>query len=215
MDLELELKKLSQQKVTWKKYSAEGLDLDYSLIFNKQLASDIFLKLEDSIQYYTGDLTKVKVFGKYHNIPRQQVAFGDEGVSYKFSGVTIPAKPWTPQLEFIRNYLEEITNYKYNFVLVNRYRNGSDHIGEHRDDEGELDPQTPIASLSLGQEREFVLKHADARKKIRDIPKVKIVLQHGSLLLMNPPTNKFWYHSLPIRKSAPGARINLTFRKLL
>lgn len=38
-------------------------------------------------------------------------------------------------------------------------------MGEHRDDEKELDKNTPIASISLGQERMFVLKHAECRKK--------------------------------------------------
>lgn len=42
---------------------------------------------------------------------------------------------------------------------------------------------------------------------------VKVELQHGSLLMMNPPTNKIWYHSLPVKKSAVGVRINMTFRK--
>lgn len=37
-------------------------------------------------------------------------------------------------------------------------------MGEHRDNEPELDPNYPIASISLGQERPFVLKHKDARK---------------------------------------------------
>lgn len=37
-------------------------------------------------------------------------------------------------------------------------------MGEHRDNEPELDSQCPIASVSLGQERQFVLKHRDARK---------------------------------------------------
>lgn len=37
-------------------------------------------------------------------------------------------------------------------------------MGEHRDNEPELDPNFPIASISLGQERPFVLKHKDARK---------------------------------------------------
>lgn len=37
-------------------------------------------------------------------------------------------------------------------------------MGEHRDNEPELDPKCPIASVSLGQERPFVLKHKDARK---------------------------------------------------
>ena len=37
-------------------------------------------------------------------------------------------------------------------------------MGEHQDAEPELDPAAPIASLSLGQPRDFVLKHRDARK---------------------------------------------------
>lgn len=98
-----------------------------------------------------------------------------------------------------------------------RYRNGYDHIGEHRDDEKDLDRLSPIASLSLGQARDFVFRHADARhsdNQKRDIPSVKLLLSHGSLLMMNPPTNKYWYHSLPQRKSCPGVRLNLTFRKM-
>lgn len=41
-------------------------------------------------------------------------------------------------------------------------------MGEHRDNEPELDPNYPIASLSFGQERTFVLKHKDARKPGKD-----------------------------------------------
>lgn len=96
-----------------------------------------------------------------------------------------------------------------------RYRDGSDHISEHRDDEKDLDHSAPIASLSFGQTRDFVLKHSDLRRKIRHVDPVKISLEHGSLLLMNPPTNRYWYHSLPPRKSAIGVRVNLTFRCLV
>lgn len=120
-------------------------------------------------------------------------------------------------------------------IPFSRYRNGNDHIGEHKDNEAELDKNTPIASLSLGQKRVFVLKHQDCRKKgeeKKNIPKGKLIkivinpihfyysfvveieLDHGSLLLMNPPTNTYWYHSLPIRKNASGVRVNLTFRKI-
>jgi alkylated DNA repair dioxygenase AlkB len=49
--------------------------------------------------------------------------------------------------------------------LYCRYRDGRDYIAEHRDDEKDLDPSVPIASLSLGQARDFVYKHRDARKR--------------------------------------------------
>lgn len=41
-------------------------------------------------------------------------------------------------------------------------------MGEHKDNEPELDPNTPIASLSLGQNRDFVFRHGDCRKKGSD-----------------------------------------------
>lgn len=36
-------------------------------------------------------------------------------------------------------------------------------MGEHKDDEKDLDHSTPIASLSLGQSRDFYFRHQDAR----------------------------------------------------
>lgn len=89
-------------------------------------------------------------------------------------------------------------------------------MGEHRDDEKELDPLCPIASVSLGAGRDFVFRHRDARGKMpqRRMEPVKLELAHGSLLLMNQPTNTFWYHSLPVRKRISQPRINLTFRRI-
>lgn len=105
--------------------------------------------------------------------------------------------------------------WRFNFVLINRYKDGNDYMGEHRDDEKDLDLNAPIASVSFGETRDFVLKHKDNRggRRFRsDLSHVTIALQHGSLLVMHPPTNKCWYHSLPKRKLAKNPRVNLTFR---
>lgn len=99
-------------------------------------------------------------------------------------------------------------------TYVSRYKNGEDHMGEHRDDETELDETVPIASISLGQTRKFVFKHADVRKKIRKVELVHLDLHHGSLLMMNWPTNKYWFHSVPMQKKATNVRLNFTFRKI-
>lgn len=120
-------------------------------------------------------------------------------------------------LNEIKEKVESEVGRKFNFVLVNRYENGQQHIGEHKDDEKDLLPDSPIASVTFGQEREFVFRHEDVhfkRGRADEIPPVKLMLKHGSLLVMNSPTNKFWYHSLPIRKSAVRPRINLTFRQM-
>ena len=90
-------------------------------------------------------------------------------------------------------------------------------MGEHRDDEKDLVAGYPIASLSLGQPRDFIFKHADCMGKdaTRKIDPVKIELENGSLLLMKHPTNIYWYHSLPPRKRLKDIRINMTFRKMV
>ncbi|XP_068629904.1 DNA oxidative demethylase ALKBH2-like [Battus philenor] len=211
------LKGLDVNKVSWKSLKEEGIDLDYSVVIPKSIANDLFNELENSLEYFTGDLSKIKVFGKIYPLPRQQVAFGDPGITYTYSGITVPALPWTTPVLAIRDLIFKLKGILYNFVLINRYRNGADHIGEHRDNEPEIDPKYPIASVSLGQERPFIMKHKDSRKSgpnKKHIPPVTIYLEHSSVLLMNPPTNEVWYHSLPARKKLLGARINLTFRKM-
>lgn len=99
-----------------------------------------------------------------------------------------------------------------------RYKDGSDYIGEHRDNEIDLVQKAPIASLSLGFSRDFLFRHQSVRLKVKsnvpDTDNVKLALQTGSLLVMNYPTNSFWYHSLPKRAKVPGVRVNLTFRVL-
>lgn len=194
------------------------------MMFNKILnlntrAKYIFNEFEQNLTYYDGHLSRVKIYGKWHQIPRKQVAFGDDGLSYRFSGNTIPAKPWKqfPLLLEIKKDVERHfkNQYTFNFVLVNRYENGMDYMGEHRDDEKELVLDMPIASVSFGQSRDFIFKHKDNRgknKSRQDLGKIDLLLENGSLLVMNPPTNSFWYHSLPIRKSIKLPRINLTFR---
>uniref|UniRef100_A0A0K8T6M6 DNA oxidative demethylase ALKBH2 n=1 Tax=Lygus hesperus TaxID=30085 RepID=A0A0K8T6M6_LYGHE len=195
---------------------AEGLDLWYLHQFlTKKQADKLFDTLEDELEYFTGDLAKVKIFGKWRDIPREQVAFGDPGMVYRFSSLSVPALPWPSALKDLRDDVSSVLGQDYNFVLVNRYRNGLDHMGEHRDDEGELDEGAGIVSISLGQVRDFVLRHRDVKFKKRRMDSVKIPLGHGSLLHMRSPTNTFWYHALPPRKKALGVRINLTFRKVI
>ncbi|XP_028312272.1 DNA oxidative demethylase ALKBH2 [Gouania willdenowi] len=202
--------------IPWKKIEAEGLDCDYALLFSKEEADTLFQQLEEELVYSTGEQAQVQVFGKVYNIPRKQATYGDAGVTYTYSGVTRVASPWTPTLRNIRDKVTNTTGRIFNFVLINRYKDGRDHMGEHRDDERELDPLWPIASVSLGATRDFIFRHRDARGKQsnRRIQPVKLELANGSLLLMNPPTNSMWYHSLPIRKKVIRPRINLTFRRI-
>ncbi|XP_067650376.1 DNA oxidative demethylase ALKBH2-like [Haliotis asinina] len=201
----------------WQRITRNNLDCDYLQLYSRSEADELLAECERVIEYNSGHLARVQIFGKWHDIPRKQVAHGDAGLTYSFSGNTVHARPWLPLLDTIRNKISSITGKEFNFVLINRYKDGCDHIGEHKDDEKDLVKGHPIASLSLGQPRDFVFKHQDARGKnaSRKINPVKIELQHGSLLMMNHPTNSFWYHTLPQRKKLSGVRVNMTFRKMV
>ncbi|XP_063310755.1 DNA oxidative demethylase ALKBH2 isoform X1 [Pelobates fuscus] len=209
--------RLLAEHLTWKEIRAEGLSCDYTLLYTKTEADVIFQQLEREITYFPEDLSRVQVYGKWHNVPRKQVTYGDDGLSYKFSGITLSPKPWIPLLNSIRDRVELATGHTFNFVLINRYKDGNDHIGEHRDDEKDLVPHSPIASVSFGACRDFIFRHRDTRCKnpTRQIESQKLELANGSLLMMNFPTNVYWYHSLPVRKKVLAPRVNLTFRKII
>lgn len=66
-------------------------------------------------------MTKLHVFGRWHDIPRKQVTYGDPELTYTYSGVTFSPKPWIPVLNHIRDRITLDTGHTFNFVLINRY----------------------------------------------------------------------------------------------
>jgi len=202
-------------------FNERNLCYQYGVIFRNSCANSIYDTLEKEIDYDKN--SHVKIYGKTFEVPRKQKAFGNDGLTYTFSNVTVPTSAWIPILIKLKNILEEIVDCKFNFVLINRYKDGQDYMGEHQDNEKDLDSSAPIASLSFGQGRDFVFRHKVLRNSKEEdcsisLSKKKVLfLEHGSLLIMKPPTNQFWYHGLPKRsvKKCPNPRINLTFRKLV
>lgn len=152
---------------------------------------------------------KIVVYGKEYDVPRLQQWYGDSEKAYTFSGIKMEPLPWTESLRELKGLVEEVCDTKFNSVLLNHYRNGDDTVGWHADDEYELGYHPVIASVSLGETRDFVLrKNSDYKEKLT------IPLTDGSLLLMSGATQKSWQHSLPRRKGILNPRINLTFRKI-
>ncbi|KAI8487928.1 Alpha-ketoglutarate-dependent dioxygenase alkB 2 [Branchiostoma belcheri] len=103
-----------------RKLRGENFNCDYTVLYRPSVASTLFQACEEEFVYNTGDLARVQIFGKYRDIPRKQVAFGDPGLSYRFSGVEIPARPWSPLLRTIKDRIQEVTGQEFNFVLINR-----------------------------------------------------------------------------------------------
>ncbi len=152
----------------------------------------------------------IQVYGKSVVIPRLNAWYGDPGCHYAYSGYQLPLNDWHSLLDRWRHRLLEELHLRVNSVLANFYRNGDDGVGWHSDDEPELGEDPTIASISLGAQRVFHLKH----RFDPTIPTVKLPLPEGSLLVMSGKLQRYWQHSLPKTKRIAESRINLTYRHI-
>lgn len=211
-----------QKKFKLKCFSSliDNFNVHYDSKFLDAHKADKYFKiLEDKLQYNSDEESKVKIFGKEISIPRKQVAYGDPGTFYKFSGITVNAISWdnddivSKVLKNIKHRVELFTGQKFNFVLINRYADGDQRIGKHKDDEHSLGEEPNIVGVSLGAERDvrFTPSNFIPEKMSNDI---QLELAHGSIYIMYHPTNKYWYHEIPSRKHIKTPRISLTFRYL-
>ena len=150
----------------------------------------------------------VRLFGRSHPAPRLSAWYGDPGATYSYSGLKLSPQPWTPLLDQLRQRISTLVSMPFNSALLNYYRHGADGMGWHSDDEPELGRDPCIASLSLGSERRFLLRH----KTQSNLPTSQYLLGNGDLLIMQGKTQHYWKHQIPKTRRPVGARINITFR---
>ncbi|GFH31749.1 DNA repair, partial [Haematococcus lacustris] len=66
--------------------------------------------------------------------------------------------PIPPELATLWSSVEHLAGAQFNSLLMNHYRDGSDCVGWHADNEKLYGPNPTIASLSFGQPREFIMR---------------------------------------------------------
>ena len=174
-------------------------------VFSLKESSEYLHKLEKSINWQHDQVT---IFGKTHITKRQVAWYGASDLSYCYAGHDKKALPWLPDLLEIKKRVEQLTNETYNSCLLNKYENGNESMGWHRDNESMLKKSGAIASISFGAERDFQFRHQFSKEKIT------LNLQNGSVLLMTGVIQDHWAHQLPKRTRVKSMRINLTFRTI-
>ena len=143
---------------------------------------------------------RIRLFGREAETPRMIAWYGDPGISYRYSGLDHPGQGWPPTLGRLRQMLNERFRLALNFALLNRYRDGRDWLGWHRDDERGL--AGCVLSVSLGATRRLRLDLGSER--------IALDLEHGSILRFNGALR----HSLPRTRKPVAERFNLTFRRI-
>lgn len=167
----------------------------------------------DSQHYYDRLLESIEwkndeviIAGKHITTKRKIAWYGDNNYAYSYSNTTKQALPWITELLFLKNIVENKCAQQFNSCLANLYHSGEEGVSWHSDNEKALGRNTTIASLSFGAERKFSFKHKTPKET------VSLLLQPGSLLVMQGETQHYWLHSLPKTKKTTTPRINLTFR---
>lgn len=176
----------------------------YPDFFSSAQANELFDKLTNEVPWQQDN---IRVFGQTHPQPRLTALYGNDGKTYGYSNIVMHPHKWNPLLLSIKNEVDAICENNFTTVLLNLYRNGKDSNGWHADNEKELGQNPIIASASFGAERFFHLQHNTNKEW-----KQKILLEHGSLLLMKGTTQHFWKHQIAKTAKPIGPRINLTFR---
>ena len=183
----------------------DGIVNYYGKVLPRERADDYLDRLLATIAWRNDEAV---VFGRKIITKRKVAWYGDRPFEYTYSKTTKQALPWTKDLLELKALIENETGETYNSCLLNLYHNGSEGVGWHSDGESDLKKDGAIASLSLGAERKFVLKHRQTNEK------VELFLEHGSLLVMKGRTQTCWLHTLPITKRVLKLRISLTFRTI-
>lgn len=172
-------------------------------------ASEADAAYDELIEHEPWEENHITMFGRTVAEPRRSVWHADDGLSYTYSSRRRRVIDWSPLLLDLKRRCENLARCEFNGVLVNLYRDGHDHMGWHADDESNLGPTPVIASLSLGVERRFELRHRVTSEVVR------FPLGHGSILVMSGECQNQWVHRLPKQSRVVAPRINLTFRHLL
>jgi alkylated DNA repair dioxygenase AlkB len=174
------------------------------------------LSLEQAGHYYNALMHTIAwqhdeaiIYGKHFITKRKVAWYGNERYNYTYSNTTKHALPWTQELLELKHIVENISGTTFNSCLLNLYHSGEEGMAWHSDDEKALGKNTVIASVSLGAARKFCFKHKQTAEK-KDI-----ILDSGSLLVMQGTTQTHWLHRLPPSVKIKQPRINLTFRSIV
>ena len=160
------------------------------------------------------DVTKLDSDTEYNRtFTNRTVGYYGE-VSYKYTGGFHPARPLTdnPTLvdkaATVKGLYPDLT---FNSVMVTKYRDNSDFMPPHSDNEPSIAPGSSIVTVSLGQTRELQFR----RKLTTD--KQVLEVKHGDVFAMTRSSQDVYDHGVPEVTDPTidnNVRISVTFRQL-
>lgn len=154
---------------------------------------------------------------RHDGSPRDEYYVARDGRDYAYKAYggmrTYHSQPLHPVIQTIWDAVERRVDTRFDAVFLNRYVDGSDHLGWHSDDGETMDDDRPIAIVSLGQPREIWFRERPEFDRTGDVE--KHLLEPGGLALMARGMQDTHQHRIPKASwNQKGSRISLTFRGL-
>jgi alkylated DNA repair dioxygenase AlkB len=149
-------------------------------------------------------------WGKHQTQPRSVRYFSDVTPEYKYGTNAMLAKPLTPALKVIQEWVNAEFNANNNGCLANSYATGLELINPHQDNEKKVNLTNGVVSISWGEVRSFRVTDGSTKKDI-----VRINTQPYEVMEMGGDQfQKKLFHGIP-KQANKGRRVSLTFRELL
>ena len=125
---------------------------------------------------------------------------------------------YTKELENLQfKIINELQNYdlknikipNINSCLINKYNDGSEHIGPHRDTPLSFGKYPTIINFSLGATRELLFKNIKSKEKY------SFPLESGSLFIMSGSSQLKYTHEITKDDLITKPRISFTLREFI
>ena len=142
-------------------------------------------------------------------------------VEYRYGRTAHPPCPY-PNNDALENIFEKIREHlgdaditKENYcTLITLYKDGSNHLPFHCDNEPCIAPDSNIITVSFGATRTIEFRSIKGQRPTR----MTHHLPHGSVHVMSRESQEYWEHRIPAleeHQPSDGQRLSLTLRRLV
>lgn len=139
------------------------------------------------------------------NILNKDYTYGNE-----ISGGSYVAQPSNATVDHVAALLSPVVGFDYEGCFLNGYSESRSGLEWHADISPDIDHTRPIAVVSVGGPRAIQFMKKDEHHS----EKTELILESGSLLLMNAGMQDTHLHRIPKAGYEVNPRISLTYRSL-
>ena len=156
-------------------------------------------------ELHPSEFSEIFIHGKMVKVPRWDQAYEKDYPFAKQVAQALPAPEIVlPYLQWCQSEIDA----RINGLFVNWHDGSLNHYhGKHRDSVQGLIHDTPIVTVSLGEQRVFRLRTYPDGRPLQDI-----TLDNGDLVVIPWETNQKWTHEVPKFARYKGRRISVTMR---